>query len=83
MNREAASTSTPTKHTISQKSIFQDHFFWHMTPCHSIIGFRYFEGTMFIRNFEDRLLMCQKNAILKIHGNLKDCEKPQLDIFAG
>jgi hypothetical protein len=27
--------------------------------------------------------MFQKNALLKIHGNLKDRKKLELDIFAG
>ena len=74
MNMEAALTFTHTLHTTSQKKI-QYHFFWHMTPCHSIIGFRYFEGTVLVRNIENKLTIFQKNAVLKIHGNLKDREK--------
>ena len=74
MNMEAALTFTHTLHTTSQKKI-QYHFFWHMTPCHSIIGFRYFEGTLLVRNIENKLTIFRKNAFLKIHGNLKDREK--------
>jgi len=82
MNMEATSTLNPTLHTISQKQISRP-LFWHITPCNSVIGFRYFEDTMLIRNVENKLIMFQKNAILKIHGNLKDRKKLELDTFAG
>jgi hypothetical protein len=52
-----------------------------MTPCYSIIYFRYSEGNMFIRNVENKLLMFQKNAILKIHENLKDRQKLELNFL--
>ena len=64
VNMEAASTLTPTLHKISQKTISRLLILAHKAVS---LGksFRYFEGTMFVRNVENKLLIFQRMQFLK------------------